>query len=317
MYILNFYIDRKLTLTLCNFQQFNCIDGSCISIDERCDGKVNCKDGSDEDECKSFTTSLGYRKHLVPAPTDHLEDMQVSVSINVDEIIAIDEANGYLRVKNSVTRDWKDDKITFLNLKKEASKNLISNDDMSNLWYPWIVFHNIESRDVVKLTDKLDRTQIIPSKEFKYVEADQTNLHITRFFKGSENLISMQKQYYTNWMSAYNMKWYPFDKQRIYLMMYPADNVTLVPRKVGYSGPKVLPQHYVNGISMCSATVDGVPGIVVELVLSRPLFSSILTVFMPTGIMLVLSLIVRVFYKKHVEMVISVHLTLLLVLATL
>ena len=57
--------------------------------------------------------------------------------------------------------------------------------------------------------------------------------------------------------------------------------------------------------------------IVAEFILGRPLFVTILSVFMPTSILLVLSQMVRVFGKDHLEMVIEVNLTLLLVLATL
>ena len=64
-------------------------------------------------------------------------------------------------------------------------------------------------------------------------------------------------------------------------------------------------------------TTEGKQGIFVEISLGRPLFGTILSMFMPTSILLVLSQIVRVFGKDHLEMAIEVNLTLLLVLATL
>ena len=39
---------RNMTMTACTDDQFTCQDGSCISMKKRCDGRVQCRDGSDE-----------------------------------------------------------------------------------------------------------------------------------------------------------------------------------------------------------------------------------------------------------------------------
>ena len=93
--------------------------------------------------------------------------------------------------------------------------------------------------------------------------------------------------------------------------------VTVIPSSVEYLGPEELTQHTVRSVTICSATIKGLSGIVVEVVLGRPIFGTTLTVFMPTCILLVLSQMVRVFGQDHLEMVIDVNLSLLLVLATL
>ena len=64
-------------------------------------------------------------------------------------------------------------------------------------------------------------------------------------------------------------------------------------------------------------TIEDRPGINEEVTLGRPLFGTFLSLFMPTGILLILSQMVRVFYRDYLDMVIQVNLTLLLVLATL
>ena len=59
------------------------------------------------------------------------------------------------------------------------------------------------------------------------------------------------------------------------------------------------------------------PGVIVEVHLRRPLFGSILTIFLPTGVLVILSQMVEVFHTVNLDMVIGVNLTHLLVLATL
>ena len=159
---------------------------------------------------------------------------------------------------------------------------------------------------------------IIPHPEFLFEKGDTVNLWKNSLFKGSENIISYQKQVSVKWICHYNMRLYPFDTQKCTMEMYPSEDlITLNPTFVKYSGPINLPQHYVKGVNICPTIFDDKQGIIVEVFLGRPIFGAILSVFMPTSILLLLCQMVRVFSLDYLDMVIEVNLTLLLVLATL
>ena len=57
--------------------------------------------------------------------------------------------------------------------------------------------------------------------------------------------------------------------------------------------------------------------IVTEVTLGRPIISNLLTVFVPTMLLVIISFAARFFAEDYIDMVIQVNLTILLVLATM
>ena len=290
-----------------------------MNLDKRCDGKIDCQDRSDEEECKVFISFKGYNKFLPPPPSGDEPKLSINYSINIDKIIEINEVDGYFKTKMTTVRKWLNSQLTYQNLKKDPTKNKISPDDMKKMWKPWFVVENIvETKDGIRPTDTPHIFMLYPNQEFNFQMDDKTNFRNTRLFKGDENVIHYQKQSTVQWVCDFDLRWYPFDIQKCTMEIYsPSSSITIIPSSVKYLGPKELTLHTVKNVTICSAVIRGNSGVIVEIVLGRPLFGTILTVFIPTCILLVLSQLVRVFCKDHLEMIIEVNLTLLLVLATL
>ena len=255
---------------------------------------------------------------LAPPPIGNETKFSYNVSVYINKIIEIDEIDGYLQTKILFVRKWLNSQLTYQDLNRDPTKNLISSEDRKRMWNPWTVFDNIKQKEDVKPTDAPKIMMIIPNRAFHFEMDEKTNFRNTRLFRGEENIIQYQKERVVKWVCDFDLRWYPFDVQNCTMNMYSSvSKVTIIPESVKYFGPQELIKHIVRGVSIRSATIDGKPGITVEIIIGRPLFGTTLTVFMPTFILLALSQIVRVFGQDHLEMVIEVNLTLLLVLATL
>ena len=66
----------------------------------------------------SFIAFPGYNKHLVPPPVGNESKLIVNVSLNIDNIITIDESGGYFKTKITLIRRWINSQLTYINLKR-------------------------------------------------------------------------------------------------------------------------------------------------------------------------------------------------------
>ena len=53
----------------CRKEEFNCFDGTCVAMEQRCNGKIDCDDKSDELRCDMIFIDRSYLP-TIPAPPD-------------------------------------------------------------------------------------------------------------------------------------------------------------------------------------------------------------------------------------------------------
>ena len=162
----------------------------------------------------------GYKKTITPVPVDGAGagggDLPVNLSLTILDILHIDEMKEIFTAKISLRRDWMDRRLTYKNLKKENSnKNDLSKEEAESIWYPSVFINNIENSEKVKPTDIENQARVIPDKNFSY--SFKNNGH---FFKGSENKLTLTKQWTVEFVCHYAMHWYPFDTQVVFMLDY-------------------------------------------------------------------------------------------------
>ena len=166
---------------------------------------------------------------------------------------------------------------------------------------------------ISKKTDAPFVCGIVPNVNYTYVS--RNNMHI---FKGSENALNLTREYYVEWMCDYEYQWYPFDTQVCRMnMMAREDHTDFHPVSLSYNPEISLWSYTLTKIHTCRSRILEKEAILVEVTMGRPIMNSLLTIFIPTTLLLVISSATRAFAQEYLDMVIQANLTIILVLATM
>ena len=90
-----------------------------------------------------------------------------------------------------------------------------------------------------------------------------------------------------------------------------------MPDQLKYNPNISLNCYTLSRVRMCKSFINKVKAIIVEVTLGRPLVSNLLTVFVPTMLLVSITFIARFFADDYIDMMVQVNLTILLVLATM
>ena len=206
--------DRILKLTGCRKDEFTCNDGECITMEQRCDRLVHCRDSSDEQDCKILVLEENYNKRVPPLPDPDQRGgesfhLQLNVSLTVGHVQNIDETRGTFQLNFESCYEWFERRVSFHNLKQKAATNSLLPEEYEKLWLPEVRY----SRTTERIAKVVAAKVITVSKQGGFVRSGKDVTDEIEIYAGAENKLSMKETRVEEFLCSLHTFWYPFDKQ--------------------------------------------------------------------------------------------------------
>ena len=209
----------EMKLSGCKEDQFTCDDGQCVKMKQRCNQLPNCRDKSDELGCEILILDQGYNKRIPPitpasAVDDAVRPVPVKISLTLYKVVSMKEDDHSIELQFHITLEWKENRATYHNLKKESYLNALSSDDIGRLWLPLVVYTNTDQQETTRLgVDWEWSTSVLVKREGPFERSGYEVLDEIEIFKGNENSLSMVQSYTHEFQCVYQLESYPFDSQ--------------------------------------------------------------------------------------------------------
>ena len=205
----------ELKMSGCSENQFTCNNGQCLGINLRCDQISDCRDKSDEEDCDILLLDTGYRKKVPPMSSNQSkrDPAKVFVGIRILKVVDIDEENSFIEIQFRITLKWKEMRASYYNLKKDAFLNVLSEENLEQLWLPELVYENTDQKDSTRIKDSEWKTTVVVIKEGNFSRGGPSMVNEVEIFEGRENNISMRQTYTRKFQCVMELARYPFDVQ--------------------------------------------------------------------------------------------------------
>ena len=204
----------ELKMSGCQEGNFTCNDGQCVSMDKRCNQLPDCRDESDERNCRILVLKDGYNMEVPPIDSSD-PNVDVLVSIDLLRLVDINEEDYSIDIQFEITMVWKEKRAKYQNLKKRDSLNALTKKDIGNLWLPKVIYENTDQKETTRVGSNWEwETRLIVRREQeKGTMSGPESVDETEIFSGFENSLVMNQTYTHTFQCNYQLSRYPFDTQ--------------------------------------------------------------------------------------------------------
>ena len=183
--------------------------------------------------CNMVVYKTSYSKDISPPPAKYRNKSDILLSVDIERILSIVEITDLFEVKFRLYLKWKDSRLRYRNLKRNANLNVLRGESQGELWAPETIFRNTKDSDRSKI-DGESLIKALPNTQYVFKQSEKSEVQNTHYFHGSENFLQLERTYRINFICAYDMALYPFDTQTC-TMDFEQDEVTLYKKRISFN----------------------------------------------------------------------------------
>ena len=133
-----------------------------------------------------------YVKDDTPPPVVFGEKLNVTLSVDVQTILNIDEVSQIMNLKFDLEEVWVDSRLQFFNLKEDVEMNTLVYNEKSIIWVPKIIFSNTRE-DLTSKNDVKAFAKVLRNPEVNGTLISTEVNEDIMVYQGSQNEIKINR----------------------------------------------------------------------------------------------------------------------------
>ena len=156
---------------------------------------------------------LSYNKFLSPPVEAGETKLSVLTSVSLHSVSSLDLLASY-EAEFTVILRWRDERLSFNNLRAESNMNPVTPDETEKIWFPEFYFDNTREK-VKNIIDDSAVLRVLRNGSGSLSSSEDTENKL--IFRGGENWLQYQRFYSQHFHCNFYLHWYPFDYQTCYI----------------------------------------------------------------------------------------------------